>query len=422
MGLVPVGDQAVHGPLAIGRPGADLTPQQLGEQVVIAERRVLRVESQHEQVVPLELAQDVTAVVAARHRIAGGRREHVEERGVEQELPDVAGQGLEHLADEELGDRAVGAGELGDEGGPLLGPLEGEGRQLEAGGPSLGAGEEERHVVRGQVVDLGRPQERVHLVRGEGEIGLAQLEQRALGPQSMQAQPGVGACPEHQVEPSGCDLGQLRQRPPQLRAGEDVHVVEHEAGIGTRSGRGQVVGQGGDGPIVHAVPTLREQVDRFDTDLGHQALERGGHVGPEANGIVVVGIQRDPAAGGRGQTTGPAAQHHGLAGSGGGGHERERSLPSAVEQLPEAGSLDVPMGQAGRDELGRQDVSRWRAARPGRPLPPRPGRGEVLHGQTVSRRPDRSMTQLAEDDFSSVKLAEAAASSRPNPPRVTCGG
>ena len=139
--------------------------QRLGEEVVVAPPLPLVVERDHEEVRPLERLQLLLAVGAAGDRVAQRAGQVVEDRGVEQERPDVLGLAVEHLVDEVVEDEAVAAGERLDEPVRVTRARRGEGRELQPGRPALGP-----LLERGDVARLEA--EAHHVVEERRRLGL----------------------------------------------------------------------------------------------------------------------------------------------------------------------------------------------------------------------------------------------------------
>ena len=115
-------------------------------------------------------------------------------------LRTVLGLALQDLLDQVVDDVAVVAGEAGDEAGDVVAALHRQRRQLERGDPALGAPLQRGDVLGRQrqphhVVEVGRG-----LVGGEAQVGGADLDQLAAGPQPGQRQRRVGAAGDHQVQ------------------------------------------------------------------------------------------------------------------------------------------------------------------------------------------------------------------------------
>ena len=100
---------------SFGQRPAQLQPQQIREQVMVTEPRALSVERHHERVRVLQVQQDPFRARLAGQQIGQLAADAIEQGGAQQQLLDVAWLALQHFGDQIISDRAVAAGELGDE-------------------------------------------------------------------------------------------------------------------------------------------------------------------------------------------------------------------------------------------------------------------------------------------------------------------
>jgi hypothetical protein len=107
---IPAGRSPVQLRYLPGRPVAQLGPQQLGEQPVVAVPGGL-LQWEDEGVGPLQLRQHALAVVAAGQGVHQRPCHRVEDCRAQQHGADLCWLALEHLADEVIGDAAVVTGE-----------------------------------------------------------------------------------------------------------------------------------------------------------------------------------------------------------------------------------------------------------------------------------------------------------------------
>ena len=105
---------------------------------MVAEPGALGVERDDERVRVFELEQDPFRAGAAGQQIGELTVDLVEQGGAQQQLLDVVGLAFQHLGDQVLGDRAVAAGELGDESLRVGVAGQGERREPQARGPPFG--------------------------------------------------------------------------------------------------------------------------------------------------------------------------------------------------------------------------------------------------------------------------------------------
>ena len=99
----------------IGKLRAQLGAQQLGEQRVIAMPRAVLVEGRRERAALLQPRQHRVAFGALGERVGQLRAERVDDRRPQQEVAHLRRLSREHLADQVVADRGVGAGEVLDE-------------------------------------------------------------------------------------------------------------------------------------------------------------------------------------------------------------------------------------------------------------------------------------------------------------------
>ena len=117
-------------------------PQELEEQAVVAEPAPAPVEADDQRALVLEVPERPPAVVPARERVRELAADAVDDARPQQELTDLGGLQREHLLGQVVADRAVVAGELGQE--PLrVGRAERRHRrQPQARRPALGPRDE----------------------------------------------------------------------------------------------------------------------------------------------------------------------------------------------------------------------------------------------------------------------------------------
>jgi hypothetical protein len=116
------------------------------ESPVVAVPPAAVVERDEEQVRPLESFEGRPRVAAARHRRAQRRRQPVQDRGLQEERPDLIGLPVQDLIDEVVDDEAVVAGKMVDEGSRVVATLERQRRELQRGDPPFRPGFEGLHV------------------------------------------------------------------------------------------------------------------------------------------------------------------------------------------------------------------------------------------------------------------------------------
>ena len=115
VGVEPVGGSAVQSGHLVGLLVREAGSKHIAEEVVVPVPLSAVVEGDKEQVRPLEGFEGRLGVAAARYCGAERRGQTVQDRGLEQERPDVVGLAVQDLVDEVVDDEAVVARELGDE-------------------------------------------------------------------------------------------------------------------------------------------------------------------------------------------------------------------------------------------------------------------------------------------------------------------
>ena len=190
--------------------------------MVVAKPGALGVERDDERVRVFELQQDPFRARAAGQQIGQLPVDPVEQGGAQQQILDVGGLALQHLGDQVLGDRAVAAGELGDE--PLRVGVTGQGdcREPQARGPPFGPLVQQRRPGLGQR-DARGVEKLAGFALGKAQVGRADLGQLAGQAQLMQAQPQIVTRGQDRVHVRG----KVRQQPGELGEGlRRVQLVE----------------------------------------------------------------------------------------------------------------------------------------------------------------------------------------------------
>ncbi len=111
----PAGGAPVQRGYLFGPRAAQLQPQQIPEQVVVAKPRPPGVQRDHERVGVFETQQGPFRARVAGQQVGQFAVDAIEQAGAQQQLLDVVGLAVQQLGEQVLGDRAVAAGELGDE-------------------------------------------------------------------------------------------------------------------------------------------------------------------------------------------------------------------------------------------------------------------------------------------------------------------
>src|SRR5918999_2811935 len=122
--LVPRARPFMEGPRSVGIPCDGLLLEDVREEMMVAIPLAPVVESDDEQVPSLEVLQQRLRSRLTHDRVAQRAAHAIENRGSQQEAPDVWRLGLQHLFDQVIGDVAVVAGEAIDESTNVVAPLD----------------------------------------------------------------------------------------------------------------------------------------------------------------------------------------------------------------------------------------------------------------------------------------------------------
>ena len=188
----PPGGPPVQRRHFLGPCPAHLQPQQIPEQVVIAKPRPLGVQRHDKRARIFEFQQDPFRTRAPGQQVRQLTVDPIEQRGAQQQLPDLIWLALQHLGDQVLGDRAIVSGEVRDEplGVGVIGQR--DRREPQARGPPF------RPLVQPRRSGLRQRDTRgveklAGLLPGEAQISRADLGQLACQAQPVQPQPQVPA-------------------------------------------------------------------------------------------------------------------------------------------------------------------------------------------------------------------------------------
>ena len=206
---------------------AQLQPEQITEQVVVAEPGPLGVERQDERVRVGQREQDPLRARPAGEQVCQLAVDLIEQGGAQQQVLDVGRLAFEHLRDQVLGDRPVAAGEFGHEALRVGLAGQGDRRQPQAGGPPLGPLVQQRDPGFGQRDPRGVEQQ-AGLALGEAQIGRADLGQLARQPQLVQAQPQIMAGGQQRVGARRKVCQQPGQLGDRLRRIQLVQIVDDQ--------------------------------------------------------------------------------------------------------------------------------------------------------------------------------------------------
>ena len=217
------------------------------------------------------------------------------------------------------------------------------------------------------VVEVGR-----HFVGGEAQVGGADLDQLAAGPQPSQRQERVGSAADHQVDVRREVLQQERHAVAEVGPVDQVVVVEHQVDV-VRRGRELVEHRGEDG-LDRRLGRLQER-EHVGSDAGHRRLQGGDHVGPERGGLAVALIEGEPRHRPvlRGRGGEPRGEQRRLAETSGGRDQRQPGVRPAVQPPaqsragdqtpPEPGEVELGLDQRACQGSSPQGLSQWGCAR-----------------------------------------------------------
>ena len=184
----PVGRAPPNLVLVLGRPLVEMLPEQIGEEVVVAQAVERPIERHDEHRTTPQEVKLLLSARTGRHGVAQWRAEPRQHRGSHQELLRRRRLLLEHLLGQVVDQQAIRPGDLLDRCPRVAGALQRDREELQTSCPSVGPLDEHR----AQVVLDGLPTDRPH--QGESatlvecQIAPAQLDQCAPEPEIRQGQ------------------------------------------------------------------------------------------------------------------------------------------------------------------------------------------------------------------------------------------
>jgi hypothetical protein len=204
-----MGGEPARGPLV--QPGdpvrlgpTQLQPQQIREQVVVAEPGARGVHRDDERVGLLQVLQHPLAAGGSGQQVGQLAVDPLQHAGPQQQPAHRRWLPLQHLGQQVVGHRPLAAGELRREPVRRRVPGQRQGRQSQPGHPALGALVQQPERRRGQL-DAGSLEQGPCLGPAEPQIVPPDLDQLALEPEAVQA--------EAQIVPGREDEPQLRRGP-----------------------------------------------------------------------------------------------------------------------------------------------------------------------------------------------------------------
>ena len=281
--------QAPSPPGVLFQPG----PQQVGEEMVIAPPAPDIVQLDHEQPGPVHLFEQFLAVVAARDRVTQRPAQTFQHRRLEQEVPQVGALPFEDLLTQVVQDVPVAAGESGHEAHDVGLVAQGQRGQLQPDGPALGPLGQRGH--RGKVEfghDLAEQFGR--LIQVEPEIGCAHLTQLAPAPVPGQRQRRIGAAGHRDTQLRRTVLEQEPDRGVHAFRVDQVVIVQHQQHVRQVRLGHEIVDQRGDQRIVGRRRRGTGQRAHPPGQARAQPVQRGQHVPPEPDRVVVPLVERKP--------------------------------------------------------------------------------------------------------------------------------
>ena len=210
MGDVPLGGGEMKLGDVLGARAAELQPQEIGQQMVVAEGRPRRIDRDDEDVLVLEREKDPFGPGGAEEVVCQRPGDVVEDRRPKEQATDVRGLAGEHLGEQVVGHGPLIARELGDEAARIRMTRQRERGQTEPGCPALGPAMELRQAVVVEP-DARRLQKLAASRRGQLQIGLANLGELAGEAESVEPELRVVARRQDDAELRGPPGDELRE-------------------------------------------------------------------------------------------------------------------------------------------------------------------------------------------------------------------
>ena len=227
--VLVLGEPAGGGPVqrrGLSRGGAaQLQLQQVGEQVVVAEPGPPCVQRHHKSIRLLQILQHPLPAAIAGQQVGELTIDPLQHRGPQQKQPNRFGLPVQHLGQQVLGHRPLGAGELFGEPPRIGVPGQRQRRQPQPGRPPLGPLHQQRRI--GQL-HPGGVEQFLGLGHSEPQIWLADFGQLAVQPQPVQAQAHIMPGGEHEPQLLWRPHHQQLQLLLRLGRAQLVQVIDHE--------------------------------------------------------------------------------------------------------------------------------------------------------------------------------------------------
>ena len=241
--------------------------------------------------------------------------------------------------------------------------------QLQSRGPAFGPRQQPEHVLLGQqrAGPFKPAAEELHCLGGaEPQVVGPQLGQVAAYPQAAERQRRVGPGEKHQVQLRRTAIQQRGHRRVHLGAGDEVVVVQHQDQRGPL--RRQFVNERGEHVTQHVGAGRVQSPQRGGPRRRARLVGGEQQVPPEALGVVVAAVERNPARGDiiPGQ---PVGHDRALAPPGGRYDQGQRQRPPLAQQVMQPLALHGLLPEARPEQLGR-DHDLGRVSRHPPPPPP----------------------------------------------------
>src|SRR5215213_3786269 len=335
--LVPLGGVEVKFTHVLWTFAIQTTTKKVGEEAMVTVPNSFVVESDDEEVLPLQSLQHFVSVVAPGEGIAERACEAIQDRGLWQECPHVIGLAFEHLLGQKVQHISVAAGERFDEAGDVFAVAHRESRKLQTGDPTLRGLLQRRDFFGGEVKVHYASQERHRLLLGEGQLGSPDLGYLSPGAKPRERQRRIDAARNDEVGVLREVFQQERDDPVDGLGIDQIIVVENYGDLSREIGhlidestRQRLQPRGLRRPK-RGQYTLPEFLIDAPPERGHEIREKAGRV-------VIPLVQGEPDD----RTFSllaafqPLVQQRGLAETGGGGDERQLATRISHQGLDQA--------------------------------------------------------------------------------------
>ena len=191
--------------LGVRRFNSQAMLQQIGEEAVIAIPLARRIERDDEEIGVLQRRQQGAAVTPIGHGITQGRREPIEDGGLQQEVLHVGRLALKDFVDEVIQNIAIAAGKRLNQLPGVGVTAQRQGQQLQPGDPALGALLQRGDIAPIQFQPRGLPQKIGRFFQRELQIGLANLRHLTARAQARERQRRILAREDDHAQSAAVD-------------------------------------------------------------------------------------------------------------------------------------------------------------------------------------------------------------------------